>query len=97
MRDLMKKFWIFGPSIGLVVAVLFALIFSIWDLVENPGGIFRDSNGTNWNFVWDTAASWFVPTFIDTTIMASIAHIIFSGLRLIKKKYIPNNNDKLET
>jgi N6-adenosine-specific RNA methylase IME4 len=85
---MLKKFWLFGPLMGLGFASLAAAIFTVWDWLENPGGIFRDSSGTNWNFVYDTAVSWFVPTFIDVAIIASVGHIVFCGLLAkVRKRY----------
>ncbi len=92
-----KKFWLFGPIMGILFASLSALIFTVWDWLENPGGIFRDSTGTNWNFVYDTAISWFLPTLIDVTIIASVGHMVFSGLLLIYRKHLSGKNDEFNT
>ncbi|MBT8145782.1 MAG: hypothetical protein KJN90_02965 [Gammaproteobacteria bacterium] len=83
-----KKPWVFGPATGFVVAIMATLGFTVWDLVGNPGGIFRDSSGINWAFVYDTAISWFLPTFITTTIVASVAHVALkSFLKVYRKNF----------
>ncbi|WP_237132726.1 hypothetical protein [Pseudohongiella sp. O18] len=92
-----KKFWLFGPLTGFTFASIAALIFTMWDWLENPGGIFRDANGTNWNFVYDTAVSWFVPTFITVAIIASAGHILFSALLLAYRKRLSAKHDRFNT
>lgn len=76
-----KHFWAFGLCIALVFSVLLAGLFSMWNWVENPGGIFHDSVRTNWGFVYDTAASWFVPIFLYTFGAASAMHLLKSQFR----------------
>ena len=73
--------WWFGIAAGAVVSLTVTLIIVVWEWLENPGGIFRDENGTNWNFILDTAISWFVPTFILVGIIASAAHLLWSLIR----------------
>ena len=94
---MLKKFWLFGPLMGIIFASLAAAIFTVWDWLENPGGIFRDSNGTNWNFVYDTAVSWFVPTFIDVAIIATAGHIVLTGLLAIVRKRFSDKADESNT
>jgi len=92
-----RKLWLFGPTMGILFASLSALIFTVWDWLENPGGIFRDSSGTNWNFVYDTAASWFLPTFLDVTVIASAGHIVFCVSLSIYRTHFSINDDELNT
>jgi hypothetical protein len=92
-----KKFWLFGPIMGVIIASTAALIFTVWDWLENPGGIFRDANSTNWNFVYDTAVSWFVPTFITVAIIASAGHILFSAVLLAHKRRTSSEEDRFNS
>ena len=73
-----KHFWLFGLTIGAISASIVTIIITVWEWIENPSGIFHDQNGTNWSFVYDTAISWFVPTFIQVSIISAIMHILFS-------------------
>lgn len=69
-----------GVLVGLAFAVTWTTIICIWEWVENIPGIFHDENGTNWNFVFDTAISWFLPTFIYPTLLfvaCSFAYRLF--------------------
>lgn len=70
--------WWLGPAVGMAVAALVTVIVVIWEWLENPGGIFRDATGTQWGFVFDTAVSWFVPTVLYTTIIASVLQLAWS-------------------
>lgn len=94
---MLKKFWIFGPIMGIIVASIAALVFTVWDWLENPGGIFRDSTATNWNFVYDTAVSWFLPTFFDVAIIASLGHIVFFALLSTYRKRFSDKEDEFNT
>jgi ABC-type dipeptide/oligopeptide/nickel transport system permease component len=80
---ILKKFWAFGLFIAFWLALILAIVFSVWSWIENPGGIFRDSVGTNWRFVYDTAESWFNPTFLYTFVIASSLHLAANKLRSI--------------
>ncbi len=64
-----------------VVSIVLTLIIVIWEWLENPGGIFHDQQGTNWHFVYDTAISWFVPTFIYVAIISAVLYFL---LKLIQ-------------
>ena len=50
-----------GTGIGVLTAVLVAILPTAIHWYENPGGIFRGEMGTNWAFIFDTAFSWFWP------------------------------------
>ena len=71
----------FGLLSGVLVSVLVTSVITAWEWLENPGGIFRGAEGTNWNFVLETAISWLVPTLVWTTIVALAFHLLVSGIR----------------
>lgn len=56
-----------GIALGGVVATVMAIVD--WRL--NPGGIFHDSQGTNWEVVAETALSWFLPVASASCIVAA--------------------------
>lgn len=70
--------WWLGLAVGGTVSLSVTVIVVIWEWLENPGGIFHSETGTNWEFVFDTAISWFVPTFVYVTIIASVLHLAWS-------------------
>jgi hypothetical protein len=62
-----------GVMLGITLAAAVALFVTVWEWVENPGGIFRDASGTNWAFIYDTAVSWFVPVALwASPVLASV-------------------------
>ena len=63
------------------LAILVALYFASYSWLENPGGIFRGEDGTNWPFVWDTWISWFLPTLVGLMPPAFLAHIGWQWIR----------------
>lgn len=56
-----------GVALGGAVATVMAIVD--WRL--NPGGIFRDSQSTNWEVVAETALSWFLPVASASCIVAA--------------------------
>jgi hypothetical protein len=88
MKDMRTRFlppratflW-FGIASGAVASLTITIVVVVWEWLENPGGIFHNENGTNWEFVLDTAISWFVPTFVYVAVMASIGHLVWSAIR----------------
>ena len=87
MRDATELFIKLGKSIkfalltGALWSVLVTLVVTVWEWIENPGGIFHGTEGTNWNFVLETAISWLVPTLIWATIVVFAIHIMASLMR----------------
>lgn len=88
IRTVVDKFWLFGPVSGIACAVLTTALFTAMDWARNSGGIFRDSSGTDWSIVYDTAASWFVPTLVYVTILAGLGHLVAGGLVSVYRKQI---------
>ena len=82
-KKIVQSFWLFGLSVGLSVAILVTAVFTVWNWLENPGGIFRDASGTNWGFVYDTASSWFLPTLMPVAVASSMLHLV-AGKMLTK-------------
>ena len=81
-----RKFWWLGIAAGAAVSSAVTVIVVIWEWIENPGGIFHSEVGTNWEFVLDTAISWFVPTFVYVAIFASVSHLAWSVVRKRRRK-----------
>lgn len=71
---------VLGLKVGMVSGVVAMLVFSLWDWILNPGGIFHDAHGTNWPIVVETAASWLIPTFLIVWASVAIVHIGWSYL-----------------
>lgn len=75
LKSIISKFWLFGLWVGFTVATLLMSVFTFWNWLENPGGIFRDEAGTHWPFVFETAISWFLPSFVSLFVVASLMHL----------------------
>jgi hypothetical protein len=94
LRALSKPFWLFGLAVGSSVSLLVTIFVTVWEWIENPGGIFRDEMGTHWQFVYDTAISWLLPTFLYVAIASSIIHLLFSGTKTFwRARSKTNGND----
>ena len=70
--------WFFSILAGAVTSAAATVVIVVWEWLENPGGIFRNADGTNWEFVLETAASWLVPTFVYVTALAAALHWAWS-------------------
>ncbi|MGI9265524.1 MAG: hypothetical protein ACR2QU_11395 [Gammaproteobacteria bacterium] len=81
LNGVCRRFWSFGIALGSVVSLLVTAFVTAWEWIENPGGIFRDEAGTNWQFVYDTAISWLLPTFLYVAMASAIVHLMVSGIR----------------
>ncbi len=76
LKKRIKKLLLASLTIGSTSAFILTLIITIWEWIENPSGIFHNENGTNWSFVYDTAISWFVPTFVNVTVISAIIYFL---------------------
>jgi hypothetical protein len=81
-----KKIVLFSLKFGLITALILTALVTAWEWIENPGGIFHNDNGTNWSFVYDTAISWFVPTFLNVTLISGLVYTVFLISKRILKK-----------
>lgn len=63
---------------GVAVGLAIAAIMTFLDWRTNPGGIFRNVQGTNWSVVLETALSWFVPTAGVVSILSALRFILVS-------------------
>jgi hypothetical protein len=71
----------FGVVAGASVAVLVATVMAAWDWLENPGGIFRGPDGTDWGVLLDTLTSWLFPTFLAAASIALLCHLAVTWIR----------------
>ena len=55
------RIWMLGLLVGALVGLVVASVMTFLDWRLNPGGIFRDAQGTDWTVVTETAVSWFAP------------------------------------
>lgn len=77
----------FGIVFAIVGALLLAGLFTVIDWYGNPGGIFRGDAGTNWQFVYDTWISWFLPSLVPMFVYASLGHLFLTAaIRLFRSK-----------
>jgi uncharacterized metal-binding protein len=97
LGSIVRKFWLFGPITGLIVASLVTAIITTLDIVRNYGEVFRDASGIRWPFVYETAVSWFLPTFLYVLVIASAGHLLFTGLSAIYKRHFAKSTDKSNT
>ena len=56
--------WTMGLGLAVLVAAGIAGTASFLDWRLNPGGVFRNPEGTSWPVVWETWVSWFVPAVL---------------------------------
>lgn len=72
-----KKDWLHSLAIGSITALIVAGTMTFRDWRLNPGGLFRDELGTQWDVVAETAASWFFPV---ATFVSVVAVLVFFSL-----------------
>lgn len=86
MHLLKSKLLFSSLSFGAAVALIVTVVICVREWIENPGGIFRGDDGTNWSFVFDTATSWLVPTFFYAVVFALLAQLFLRGFGLAGRK-----------
>ena len=84
IKSIIKKILTLSLTLGTITSFIVTFIITLWEWIENPGSIFHNKNGTNWSFVYDTAISWFIPTFINVTLISAVFYLII----LLLKKFL---------
>lgn len=74
MRFLNPKSWIVGLLFGAALGLAVAAVMAYLDWRLNPSGIYRDETGTHWDFVFETAWSWFLPVALIASAGAIVVH-----------------------
>ena len=82
-RTMLLKSTRFGLLVGAIVAVILSSAMTLWDWLENPGGIFRGPDGTHWDFVLETLYSWLLPGFVSAASVAFLGHLALSWIRRV--------------
>jgi hypothetical protein len=82
-RKMLLKSTRFGLLAGAIVAVIVSSAMTLWDWLENPGGIFRGPDGTRWDFVLETLCSWLIPGFAWAALIALLGHLALSRIRRV--------------
>ncbi len=80
IKALSSQFWFFGLLVGTIGASLITTVVTIWELLENPSGIFHNAEGVNWSFIFDTASSWFIPSFLYLALISALAHLSITAI-----------------
>lgn len=93
---LKPKFLFSSLSFGAAVALIVTVVICVWEWIENPGGIFRGDDGTNWGFVFDTATSWLVPTFFYAVVFALLAQLILKIFGVVGRKLSKSKSARRE-
>jgi hypothetical protein len=78
------RFLRFVLATGFGISAVVTVIIVVWEWLENPSGIFHDESGTNWRFVYETAISWFVPTFLVAAGIAAMAYLAWSVIARLR-------------
>ena len=97
MRWIRSKTLVAGLLFGTAVAFSVTLVICLWEWIENPGGIFRGDDGTNWGFVFDTAISWLIPTFFYAVAFAWLVQLFLKGTRFVYRKYFKSDGAQDDT
>ncbi len=76
----MRRSVFLGLIVGTLLALSITIGFTTWDWIENPGGIFRGDQGTNWKIVFETALSWFLPCVLLLVPIIGLANFAYQRL-----------------
>lgn len=70
MRRRPARPWLAALAAGAAAGLAAAATATFLDWRLNPGGIFRDADGTRWAVVAETASSWFWPVALLVAALA---------------------------
>lgn len=76
------KHWVLGLVIGLTVGLLTGAYYAFSDWKLNPGGIFHNDQGTQWDIVMETVTSWWLPVSVWVT---ALSWVVLLLMYLLKK------------
>ena len=85
MREWIRVLLI-GAAFGAVISALFSGGIVVWEVSENPGGVFRTPEGWRWDRMLETGWSWFAPLTLS---LAPIGGVI-AALRLALRRARPS-------
>ncbi|NMP15416.1 hypothetical protein [Thalassotalea sp. Y01] len=67
---------------ALLIALVMALLMTVYDAYLNPNQLFVSEAGIEWQMIWQTFFSWFMPLAISLAVGAALGYWLF---RVIKK------------
>ncbi|MCB1644339.1 MAG: hypothetical protein KDI36_02755 [Pseudomonadales bacterium] len=79
---------LFGLVTGLTLAVVVTLVVTVWQWLENRSGRFHSEAGTDWEMIANTVVAWFMPVFLDVTLIAFFLHLVYRAvLRVLGRNF----------
>lgn len=81
------RVWLIGALACLVFALLLSALMAWLSWQENPSQIFHRGGQTNWQFVWDTFWSWFVPSLYQSVLIFSVVRIVLLGIGKLRHRF----------
>ncbi|MDZ7691652.1 MAG: hypothetical protein U5K69_11095 [Balneolaceae bacterium] len=76
--------WSVAAAITALTCLGISSLTTYLDWRNNLSGIFHTREGTDWNMVWDTFSSWFLPLSLLLTTTLLIVAIV---LKLLKRRH----------
>ena len=77
----MSRGKILDLCLAVFLSALLAGTMALIDWLENPGGIFHGPDGTRWDFVLETAWSWFLPGLLVAMPLVLLTQLLLRRLR----------------
>lgn len=82
-----SRIWVFGALACLLFALLLSALMAWLSWQENPSEIFYRDGQTNWQFVWDTFWSWFVPSLYQSLLIFSVVRIALLAMGKLRHRF----------
>ena len=75
------RHWLRVITISVLAGTIAASAITFLDWRLNPGGIFRDTQGTDWTVVAETALSWYWPVTVLVFLVGVATVFLFARPR----------------
>ena len=65
--------------VGVLLSILLAAVPTVLHWIDNPGGVFRGAEGTQWESVIETFWSWLWPALLLAVAVATVIQLLFAA------------------